>query len=130
MSKTKTTLRMIGTTCATLTIVASGLFAASSAGAVTKAPTPQVINECGVIEGNYMCGTPQWMQAALNAANKVNSEVIAFKQPIQSNNCSTITAVTSALGVLLYFMPAGEIVAYLNATIQGVTLAELQECFL
>lgn len=98
--------------------------------AFTKSPTRQVISECGVIEGNHMCGTPQWMQAALNAANNVNSEVITFKQPIQSNNCSTVSAVTTALGVLPSFMTETEIIANLNSSIQGFTLAELQECSL
>ena len=109
-----------------MTFVGSGLLFTTNAGAAPA--SPQVISECGTIDGNYMCGTPQWMQAALDAANNLNGAVSQNLPQIEANYCKQVEAVTASISTALAFFPEAALVTYLSGTFAGLTMAELQQC--
>lgn len=126
MSGIKMMSRRLGAIALAMTFVGSGLLFTTNAGAAPA--SPQVINECGMIDGNYMCGTPQWMQAALNAANNLTVTVGNNLPPIKANYCKQISAVTASISAALFFLPEAALVTYLSGTFAGLTLGELQQC--
>ena len=129
MSRLKTVSRRVSAIALALTFMGSGLLMTTNAGAATAiSASPQVISECGVIEGNYLCGTPQWMQAALNAANNLNSTVSANAPAIKANLCKQIAAVTFVITTAVSFFPPTALITYLTGTGIGLTAGELTAC--
>ena len=100
--------------------------ASTKAQAATVSPNYAAV--CGVIAGNYLCGTQQWMQAAQTAANNEEVAATAAQSEIKKNLCSNVAAAVDAFSVLLAFLSADAIAGWVVKVVAGVTVAEVLEC--
>ena len=113
-------------------ITAAGALCASGAvfaATATAGASPTVINECGTIAGNYVCGTPQWMAAAQTAANNALAVAQAHAAAIKADVCNTSSVILGALGAIAYISPEGAIASWLGGAVIGATPAEIYECW-
>lgn len=118
--------KRVGAIAAALAFAGSGLLVATSAGAATPSPAGgQYLSVCGTIDGNYMCGTQQWIDAAQTAATNVVNAVKANAPAIENNLCKQIQAVTFVSTTLLSFFPPADLVVYLTGTGIGLTAGGL-----
>jgi hypothetical protein len=98
---------------------------------------PPVINECGLVEGNYMCGNPAYINNLIAESLLVNSEVPNHQSILEtthSNLCTIIEYASPAITGLLIIFPESTIADYIMATLapnvglRWITLAMVTSC--
>lgn len=106
-------------------MLCGGLVFATGAGATVK-PTPD--EPCIILGGQTICGSVAYLDGVEADATNAANAVTANKTAVNKGDCATIQSITSAIGVMLVFMPEAAIVAYISAAVAGVSAAEIVEC--
>ena len=88
------------------TMTFGSLFVVLPAAGQTVKVTPQVLNACTTIGGNYLCGTPQWLSAAQAAYNAYQTALANYTsdnatvsqlKAVENRDLNTLDAAANAV---------------------------------